>query len=43
MWKNLSGNNHEKIEIARNLKAAGDSFEKIAKVTGLSVDEIAKL
>jgi predicted transposase/invertase (TIGR01784 family) len=33
----------EKLEIAQNLKALGDSSEKIAKVTGLSIDEIAEL
>jgi predicted transposase/invertase (TIGR01784 family) len=32
-----------KIEVARSLKALGDSFEKIAQVTGLSLDEIGKL
>jgi predicted transposase/invertase (TIGR01784 family) len=30
-------------EIARNLKADGDSVEKIARITGLSLEEIAKL
>jgi predicted transposase/invertase (TIGR01784 family) len=35
------GRREEKIEVAQNLKALEDSSEKIAKVTGLSVDEIA--
>ena len=34
---------HAKREIAKNLKKTGDSLEKIAKVTGLSVEDIAKL
>jgi predicted transposase/invertase (TIGR01784 family) len=37
------GKREEKIEVAQNLKALGDSSEKIAKVTGLSIEEIAKL
>jgi predicted transposase YdaD len=30
-------------EVARNLKALGEPVEKIAKASGLSPDEIAKL
>jgi predicted transposase/invertase (TIGR01784 family) len=33
----------EKAEIAKNLKAMGDSVDKIAQVTGLSAEEIAGL
>jgi hypothetical protein len=31
------------LGIARNLKADGDAAEKIARVTGLSLEEIARL
>jgi hypothetical protein len=31
------------MEAARNLKADGDSVEKIARITGLSLEEIAGL
>jgi hypothetical protein len=33
----------ERQAIAGNLKAMGDSFDKIARATGLSLDDIAKL
>jgi predicted transposase/invertase (TIGR01784 family) len=32
-----------KLEDARNMKAEGDSIEKIARITGLSLKEIEKL
>jgi predicted transposase/invertase (TIGR01784 family) len=32
-----------KTEDARNMKAEGDSTEKIARITGLSLEEIEKL
>ncbi|MDR1901409.1 MAG: hypothetical protein LBQ88_03890 [Treponema sp.] len=37
------GRQEEKIEAAGSLMAIGDPIEKIARVTGLSFDEIAKL
>jgi predicted transposase/invertase (TIGR01784 family) len=32
-----------KLEIARNLKAVGDSFDKIARVTGLDIETLKRL
>jgi predicted transposase/invertase (TIGR01784 family) len=37
------GRTERDMEIARNLKADGDSAEKISRVTGLSLEEIARL
>jgi predicted transposase/invertase (TIGR01784 family) len=37
------GRAEEKIEIARAMLLEGDSIEKIAKITGLSIEEIEKL
>jgi predicted transposase/invertase (TIGR01784 family) len=37
------GRQEEKMEIARTLRALGDPIEKIARATGLSVEEIAAL
>jgi predicted transposase/invertase (TIGR01784 family) len=37
------GRREEKLEIARALKALGDPAEKIARLTGLSPDEVAAL
>ena len=36
----LTVENRKAKEIARNMKAEGDSPEKIARVTGLSISEI---
>ena len=33
----------EKLEIAKKMKEEGDSIEKIARITGLPVEEIVKL
>ena len=32
-----------KIEIAKEMKKAGEPFDKISKFTGLSIEEIEKL
>jgi predicted transposase/invertase (TIGR01784 family) len=37
------GRREEKLEIAKTLKVLGDPIEKIARLTGLSPDEIAAL
>jgi predicted transposase/invertase (TIGR01784 family) len=37
------GRQEERIEIAREMKKDGDSLEKIARITGLSKEQIAKL
>lgn len=37
------GKAEEKIEVARNMKADGESVEKIMRYTGLSKEEIEKL
>jgi predicted transposase/invertase (TIGR01784 family) len=37
------GRQEEREKVARTLKTLGDSVEKIAQATGLSVDEIAAL
>ena len=37
------GRAEEKMEIARAMLLEGDSIEKIAKITGLSIEEIEKL
>ena len=37
------GEHQAKIETAKNMLLYGDSVEKIAKITGLSLDEIKKL
>jgi predicted transposase/invertase (TIGR01784 family) len=38
-----TGEQSKAIEVAKTLKAMGDSSDKIARATGLSLDEIAKL
>jgi predicted transposase/invertase (TIGR01784 family) len=37
------GSNEKQNEIARNLKAMGDPVDKIARVTGLTVEQIEML
>jgi predicted transposase/invertase (TIGR01784 family) len=39
----LEGRQEERLEIAREMKKDGDSLEKIARITGLSQEQIAKL
>lgn len=37
------GKTEEKVEIAKAMLLDGDTVEKVAKITGLSIDEIQKL
>jgi predicted transposase/invertase (TIGR01784 family) len=37
------GEREGKREVARNLKAAGDPFDKIAHVTGLDIETVKRL
>ncbi|KJW03979.1 putative transposase [Rickettsia argasii T170-B] len=39
----VEGEYNKSIEIAKNILAAGSDYDFIAKVTGLSIDEINKL
>ena len=39
----VEGKTEEKVEIAKAMLLDGDTVEKVAKITGLSIDEIQKL
>ena len=39
----VKGKNEEKIQIAKAMLLDGDSAERVAKITGLSITEIEKL